>query len=46
LILSSVKVEVKLTLDELITWELTLDKWEEARAHNIMPSDIKKILKE
>lgn len=44
--LGLVKVEIKLTLDELIAWELSLDKWEEARAHNIMPNDIKKILKE
>lgn len=46
LVLSQVKVEVKLTLDELIVWELNLDKWEEARAHNILPNDIKKILKD
>jgi len=46
LILSQVKVEVKLTLDELIVWELSLDKWAEARAHNILPNDIKKLLKE
>lgn len=46
LILNSVKIEVKLTLDELIEWELTLDKWEEAKSHNILPGDIKKILKE
>lgn len=45
LILSEVKVEVRLTLDELIAWELSLDRWEEARAHNILPGDIKKILK-
>lgn len=41
----SVKIEIKLTLDELIVWELSLDKWEEARLHNITPGDIKKILK-
>jgi hypothetical protein len=46
LFLSRVQVEVLLTLDELITWELTLDKWEEARAHNILPGDIKKLLKD
>jgi hypothetical protein len=46
LILSDVKIEVQLTLDELIAWELSLDKWEEARAHNIVSNDIKKILKE
>jgi hypothetical protein len=45
LILSSVKIEVRLTLDELIVWELSLDKWVEARAHNILPIDIKKLLK-
>lgn len=46
LFLSKVQVEVLLTLDELITWELTLDKWEDARAHNILPGDIKKLLKD
>jgi hypothetical protein len=46
LTLSEVKVEIKLTIDECIAWELNLDKWEEARAHNILPGDIKKILKE
>lgn len=45
LVLSHVKVEIKLTLDELIIWELNLDKWEEARLNNIFPGDIKKILK-
>lgn len=46
LVLSQVKIEVKLTLDECITWELALDRWEEARAHNIVPNDIKKLLKD
>jgi hypothetical protein len=46
LILSSVKVEVKLTLDELIVHELSLDKWEEAKLHNILPGDIKKLVKQ
>lgn len=46
LILSQVKVEIKLNLDELIIYELSLDKWEDARNHNIVPGDIKKILKE
>lgn len=46
LVLSEVRVEVKLTLDELIQWELNLDKWEDARAHNIVPNDIKKLLKD
>lgn len=45
LVLSQVKVEIILTLDECIRWELNLDKWEEARLHNIMPGDIKKLLK-
>lgn len=44
LVLSEAKVEIKLTLDECISWELNLDKWEEARSHNITPNDIKKIL--
>lgn len=44
LFLSHVKVEIRLNIDELIAWELSLDKWEEARAHNILPGDIKKIL--
>lgn len=46
LVLSEVKVEIKLTLNELIIWELNLDKWQEAKIHNIVPNDIKKILKE
>ena len=46
LVLTQVKVEVKLTLDELIAWELSLDKWEAVRAHNIVAGDIKKLLKE
>ena len=46
LVLSEVKVEVRLTFDELIAWELSLDKWQDARAHNILPGDIKKILKD
>jgi hypothetical protein len=41
----AVKVEIKLTLDELIAWELSLDKWEDARILNILPGDIKKLLK-
>ena len=45
LVLSSVKIEIKLTLDECIVWELNLDKWEEAKTHNILPGDIKKLLK-
>lgn len=45
LILSQIKIEINLTLDECIMWELSLDKWEDARLHNILPNDIKKILK-
>lgn len=46
LILSEVKIEIKLTLDECIIWELSLDKWADAKLHNILPGDIKKQLKE
>lgn len=46
LVLSEVGVEIKLTLDELIAWELSLDKWAEAKLHNIVAGDIKKLLKE
>ena len=41
LVLSEVKVEIKLTLDECIAWEL--GRWEDAVMHNILPNDIKKI---
>jgi hypothetical protein len=44
LVLTQVKIEVKLNLDECIAWEL--GRWEEASAHNIVPNDIKKLLKE
>lgn len=45
--LSEVKVNIKLTLDELVQWELQLDKWkDEVNIHNIYPSDIKKYLKD
>lgn len=44
LVLSEVKVEIRLTLDQCIQWEIS--RWDEAKAHNIMPSDIKKLLKE
>ncbi len=44
LILSEVKVEVLLTLDETIRWEI--GRHEEAALHNILPGDIKKLLKE
>lgn len=43
LVLSEVKVEIRLNLDQCIEWEL--GRWDEARAHNIVPGDIKKILK-
>ncbi len=43
LVLSEVKVEIRLNLDQLIAWEIA--RWEEASAHNILPSDIKKLLK-
>src|ERR1017187_4778186 len=46
LVLTQVKIEIKLSLDECIAWELSLDKWEMVRAHNILPNDIKKLLKE
>jgi|SRR5271165_1995875 len=46
LTLSEVKIEIKLTLDECIIWELSLDKWIDAKSHNIVPNDIKKLLKE
>jgi hypothetical protein len=44
--LLQVRVEIKLNLDQLLEWELALDKWAEARAHNILPNDIKKLLKD
>jgi len=44
LILSEVKVEIILTLDECIRWQLSLDQYEEAKLHNILPGDIKKLL--
>jgi hypothetical protein len=44
LVLSQVKIEIKLTLDECIIHELYLDKWEIAKSHNILPGDIKKLL--
>lgn len=44
LVLSEVKIEIKLSLDELIAWEI--GRWEEAKAHNILPSDIKKVIKD
>src|SRR5277367_5470962 len=43
LVLYEVKEEVRLTLDECIAWEIA--RWEEASSHNILPNDIKKVLK-
>ncbi len=43
LALSEVKIEIKLTLDQCIEWEIS--RWEEAKNHNIYPNDIKKLLK-
>lgn len=40
----NIKIDIKLTLDELIRWELSLDKWKDAQSHNIVPNDIKKLL--
>ena len=43
----SIKIDIKLNLDELIRWELGLDKYQEdLKNHDILPGDIKKILKE
>ena len=44
LVLSEVKVEIKLNLDQCIAWKI--GRWEEAVAHNIVPNDIKKLLKD
>tara|TARA_R110000868_G_scaffold99024_5_gene272689 strand:- start:5495 stop:5815 length:321 start_codon:yes stop_codon:yes gene_type:complete len=46
LCLSEVKIEINLTLDECIIWELNLDKYEDVSKHNITLGDIKKIIKE
>lgn len=43
LVLSEVKIEIKLNLDQCIEWELA--RWEEASTHNIAVGDIKKLLK-
>jgi hypothetical protein len=43
LVLSEVKIEIQLNLDQCIAWEIA--RWEEAGAHNIVPNDIKKLLK-
>lgn len=44
LVLSEVKVEIKLSLEQCIAWEL--GRWEDARLHNIVMNDIKKLLKD
>lgn len=44
LVLSETKMEIKLTLDQCIEWEIS--RWEEASKHNVLLSDIKKMLKE
>lgn len=41
----NIKIDIRLTLDELIRWELNLDRWEDAQRHNILPNDIKKLIK-
>lgn len=43
LILTETKVEIRLSLEQCILWEIA--RWEDAKAHNILPNDIKKILK-
>lgn len=42
LVLSETKLEVRLSLDQCILWEL--GRWEDAAKHNILPNDIKKLL--
>ena len=42
--LSETKLEVRLTLDQCIAWEIA--RWEDAVRHNILPNDIKKLLKQ
>jgi hypothetical protein len=44
LVLSEVKVEIVLNIDQCIAWEIA--RWEDAGAHLILPNDIKKLLKE
>lgn len=44
LILSETKIEIHLNLDQCIEWEI--GRWEEASAQNILPNDIKKLLKQ
>ena len=42
--LSETRLEVRLTLDQCIAWEIA--RWEDAVRHNILPNDIKKLLKQ
>jgi hypothetical protein len=42
--LSETKLEVRLNLDQCIAWEI--GRWEEAASHNILPSDVKKLLRQ
>jgi hypothetical protein len=44
LVLSETKIEIKLNFDQVIVWEIS--RHEDAAAHNILPSDIKKLLKD
>jgi hypothetical protein len=44
LVLSETKLEIRLNLDQCIVWEI--DRWEEAARHNILPGDVKKLLKQ
>jgi hypothetical protein len=44
LVLSEVKIEIQLSLDQCIVWEIF--RREEAKSHNILPNDIKKLLKD
>lgn len=44
LVLNQVKVEIRLNLDQCIAWEIA--RWDDAKAHNILPNDIKKLLKD
>ena len=45
--LQQVKIEVQLSFDQCIEWELNIDKWkDDVKAHNIVAGDIKKLIKE
>ena len=44
LVLSETKLEVRLSIDQCIVWEI--GRWEDAARHNILPGDIKKLLKD